>query len=140
MSDLERVVAFIQSHHVMSLATCYDEELSVCSLFYIYHEATNSFVVVSDEQTRHIHHIKNNQKIAGNILLETDEVNKIKGLQFHGLFLELEDSALEELYLQRFPYAKEHPAKFWQIHVKYFKLTDNSLGFGKKIIVSDFSL
>jgi uncharacterized protein YhbP (UPF0306 family) len=30
--------------------------------------------------------------------------------------------------------------KLWQIKVSYFKLTDNRLGFGKKIIWQDSSL
>jgi uncharacterized protein YhbP (UPF0306 family) len=33
-----------------------------------------------------------------------------------------------------FPYAKDFPLKFWSLKLNFIKMTDNSLGFGKKII------
>ena len=122
----------------MSLASSDEDKLSVCSLFYSYDAKTKSFIVASSDDTLHIKHIKKNKNIAGNILLETEEVGKIKGLQFRGEFLLLKDKKLQELYFTRFPYAKELEPKLWQIKANYFKLTDNALGFGKKIILSDF--
>lgn len=138
-SNLQKIVEFIEEHYVMSLATTYDNELSVCSLFYLYDISTHSFIVASSEETRHIQHIKKNKEVAGNILLEIAEVSQIQGLQFNGIFLALEDEKLQELYKKKFPAVKEIQTKFWQIHVQYFKMTDNRLGFGTKIIVSDFS-
>ncbi|EQB39990.1 hypothetical protein M947_02915 [Sulfurimonas hongkongensis] len=132
MSDLEKIESFISKHHALSLATSDGDELSVCSLFYIYDGLT--FVVASSEDTTHIKHIKKNQNVAGNILLETKEVGKIQGLQFRGVFRTLGDEKLKKLYFKRFPYALAMRAKLYKIEVKYFKLTDNRLGFGKKII------
>ena len=138
LDGLKHIEEFIQEHHVMSLASLSKDELSVCSLFYVYDKDTKSFIVASSEETLHIQHISQNKNIAGNILLETKEVGKIKGLQFRGEFLPLNTKELEELYFNAFPYAKELHPKLWQIQANYFKLTDNSLGFGKKIILSDF--
>ena len=132
--DLEKISLFIKKHHVMSLATSADDELSVCSLFYAYDKKTLSFVVASSDDTRHINHIKHNQNIAGNILLETKTVGKIQGVQFKGEFREVKDEELKKLYFQTFPHAKIMRPKLWQIKVNYFKMTDNTLGFGKKII------
>jgi len=138
--DLEKIVAFIDKHHVLSLATSYDNELSVCSLFYCYDKLTNSFIVASNDETTHINHIKKNRNIAANILLETKEVSKIQGLQLRGEFLELQNKTLQKLYFEKFPCAINKVKKFWSIEVNYFKMTDNSLGFAKKIILKDFSL
>jgi len=132
--DLEQINSFIDKHHVMSLATSDADELSVCSLFYAYDEKKLSFVVASSEDTMHINHIKHNQNIAGNILLETKTVGKIQGVQFKGEFREVKDEELKKLYFQTFPYAKIMRPKLWQIKVDYFKMTDNTFGFGKKII------
>jgi len=132
MRDLEKIESFIEKHHVLSLATSDGTELSVCSLFYFYSE--RCFVVASSEDTTHIKHILKNQKVAGNILLETKEVGKIQGLQFRGNFTTLEDKSLKKLYFKRFPYALAMKAKLWKIEVDCFKLTDNRLGFGKKLI------
>ncbi|MEN8302582.1 MAG: pyridoxamine 5'-phosphate oxidase family protein [Campylobacterota bacterium] len=138
-SDLERIALFLDEHHVMSLATSSDEELSVCSLFYAYSKDKNSFVVASSDDTTHIEHISKNSKIAGNILLETKTVGKIQGVQFRGEFIPLKDKELKKLYFKAFPYAMALSPKLWQIEVNYFKMTDNRLGFGKKLIWQDVS-
>ncbi len=124
----------------MSLATSSDNELSVCSLFYTFSKEKTSFIVASSDDTLHINHIKQNKNIAGNILLETKIIGKIQGVQFRGEFLLLEDSELKKLYFKEFPHAIVMKPKLWQIKVNYFKMTDNTLGFGKKIIWIDSSL
>jgi len=124
----------------MSLATNFEDELSVCSLFYAYSKEINAFVVASSEDTTHIKHIKQNPNIAANILLETKTVAKIQGLQLRGKFRELQDNSLKKLYFKAFPYAFALSPKLWQIDVEYFKLSDNRLGFGKKIIWSEVSV
>ena len=134
MNDLHKFNTFIQQHHVMSLATHSQNELSVCSLFYVYDEKTKVFVVASSEDTTHITQVKDNAKVAGNILLETKEIGKIQGLQFQGIFLELQDINLKKLYFKAFPYALALAPKLWKIEISSFKLTDNRLGFGKKLI------
>ena len=133
-SSLSKIADFIEKHHVMSLATSYETELSVCSLFYAYDEDRQLFIVASSPQTTHIEHILKNSKIAGNILLETHKVGEIKGLQFRGKFSKLEESSLKLKYFKKFPYALALNPTLWQIEVNYFKMTDNTLGFGKKII------
>ncbi len=138
--DLEKISVFIQKHHVLSLATTNGEELSVCSLFYVYSEEKLTFVVASSEETLHVKHILHNATVAGNIVLETKTIGKIKGLQFRGNMHELHDKSLKKLYFKAFPYALAMIPKLWQIEVDYFKLTDNRLGFGKKIIYSRASL
>jgi uncharacterized protein YhbP (UPF0306 family) len=134
--DLEKITAFIAKHHVMSLATTNCEELSVCSLFYAYDEQKLCFVVASSPETLHVKHVVQNPAVAGNILLETQSINRIEGLQFRGNMKLLEDEVLKKLYFQTFPYSLVMMPKLWQIEVDYFKLTDNKLGFGKKIIYS----
>lgn len=133
-NDLEKITNFLNEHHVMSLSTTDFKEISTCSLFYAYSESLKSFVVASSEDTTHILHVKINPQIAGNILLETKTVGKIQGLQFKGEFIELKDETLRSLYFKTFPYALALLPKLWQIKVSYFKMTDNRLGFGKKII------
>ena len=133
-AHLIKIENFIGGHHVLSLATFSDDELSVCNLFYSYDKVSNSFLVASSTDTTHIQNIQKNHNIAGSIVLETKTIGKIQGLQFRGEFVKLEDSSLNKLYFKAFPYALAMHPKLWQIKVKYFKLTDNTLGFGKKLI------
>ena len=134
VNALEKIAIFIDEHHVLSLATSDGKNLSACSLFYAYSQEKNSFIVASSDDTTHIAHIKKNNSVAGNILLETQTVGKIQGLQFRGKFVELNESSLKNLYFKSFPYALALKPKLWKIEVDFFKMTDNRLGFGKKII------
>lgn len=131
---LTKIDSFLREHHVMSLATATADEISVCSLFYVFSQEKLSFVVASGDTTKHIEHIGKNANIAGNILLETKTVGKIQGVQFRGVFSLLEDNELKLEYFKAFPYALALTPKLWQIKVNYFKMTDNRLGFGEKII------
>lgn len=135
--DLEKINNFIKQHHVLSLASSYKDEVHACSLFYAYSEKIKTFVVASSDDTTHIQDIKQNSQVAGNILLETKNIGKIQGLQLRGKFILLKDMELEKLYFENFPYARALSPQLWQINVNYFKMTDNRLGFGKKIIWSD---
>ena len=132
--NLVKIEDFIKEHHALTLATAVEDEISACSLFYAYDAKSRSFIVASAEDTLHIKHIRQNPKVAGNILLETDEVGKIQGLQFRGVFKRLKDTKLKALYFKRFPYALALAPKLWSIKVDFFKLTDNRLGFGKKLL------
>ena len=133
-SSLKKIAEFIEEHHVLSLATTFENEISVCSLFYAYSKEKNSFVVASSEQTTHIENVKQNNRVAGNILLETKTIGKIQGVQFQAEFFPLKDTELKELYFKTFPYALALLPTLWEIKVSSFKMTDNRLGFGKKLI------
>jgi len=138
--SLEKIENFLNKHHVLTLATFHADEVSACSLFYAYAKEDISFVVASSEDTTHIQNIRKNEHIAGNIYLETKEIGKIQGVQFKGKFLECEDKKLKNLYFKHFPYALALAPKLWQIKVSFFKMTDNRVGFGKKVIWNASSL
>ncbi len=131
---LEKIEEFITKHHVLSLATTSENELNVCNLFYAYDKEDICFVVASSDDTSHVKDVAKNPKVAGSIVLETKTVAKIQGLQFKGEFSILDDQRLKKLYLKTFPYSVALSPKLWKIKVDYFKLTDNTLGFGKKLI------
>lgn len=134
---LEKISSFLDEHHVLSLATTNFDGLSVCNLFYAFSKDEVSFIVASSDDTSHIQHIKKNSSVAGTVVLETKMVGKIQGIQFKGCFSLLEDEVLQKQYFKSFPYAIALSPKLWQIKVNYFKMTDNTLGFGKKLIWQD---
>ena len=132
--SLEKIGEFLDEHHVLSLATTDSEELSVCNLFYAFDKEMQTFVVASSEDTTHIQNILKNKHVAGSVVLETKTLGKIQGLQFRGVFEALDDKELKKLYFKTFPYALAMNPTLWQIKIDFFKLTDNRLGFGKKLI------
>jgi len=135
----KRILRFIHKHHVLTLATSVNQEPYCANMFYAYLESENVFVFTSEEKTRHIHDVLQNNKIAGSIVYETKIVGLIRGLQFQGTMFEPDKKLLQaakRAYLFRFPYAVLSNSPLWVIRPTFLKYTDNRLGFGKKIIVT----
>ncbi len=77
-----------------------------------------------------------NKNVAGTINTEVTIVAKIKGLQFTGEFIqpnEEEKKLFYESYYEKFPFARAKPLSVWGIKLDSIKMTDNTLGFGKKL-------
>lgn len=132
-----RIKKFINKHHVLTLSTRSDDGPWCCSCFYAYSQDENCFFILSEKNTRHIQHITKNNKIAGTIALETMIIGKIRGIQFSGIINELtglEYKNAKKKYLKTFPYAFINKSPLWKINIEHIKMTDNRLGFGKKII------
>lgn len=129
----EKIGKFISKHHLLSLAT-FGESLWCCSAFYAFDADAVVFIIASDEQTVHIQNSKLNTRVAGTIAHETKVVGKIQGIQFTGEITILEDEQERALYIKRFPYARAMNPTLWKIELDVIKMTDNTLGFGKKLI------
>lgn len=126
------MLKFIHEHHVFSMATLGEDTLSSCSLFYLFIEEEMCFIFASDEKTEHIQNIKKNPHVSAAIHNETTEVKEIKGLQIRATVSKAE-AGYEELYLTKYPYAKEVKNKIiWKLSVRGLKYTDNSVEFGYK--------
>lgn len=132
---------FISKHHVMTLATISkDGSVSCCALFYVYLEEENVFIFTSSKETQHAENIENNNNVAANIILETKVIGKIEGLQIKGLALRASETSIKNTkieYLKKYPYAVFMDLDLWVLKPTMFKLTDNKLGFGNKLIWSD---
>lgn len=124
-------------HHVLSIATVSERGPWCASCFYAWDEENNTLVVTTDPKTRHGAEFRSNPAVAGTIALETKRIGRIRGAQFTGTVSEPEGDDLKRarrIYLRRFPYAAIVDLHLWVIHLNHIKLTDNRLGFGKKII------
>lgn len=132
-----RIISFIKRHHVLTLATSNEKESRCCNCFYVYLENEVAFLFTSDMHTKHIQMIHANTLVSGTIVLETKIVGKIRGIQFLGEVEKIENSQKSFYilkYLKRFPFAVLNKTDLWKLKIKYIKMTDNRLGFGKKII------
>lgn len=121
----------------MTLATCAGQRPWCANCFYAFDEETMTLVFTSAFGTRHISEALQNSQVAGNVVLETSVVGKIQGIQFTGLLTMPEGSAAERvnaLYLKKFPFAVLMNTTLWEFRIDYAKMTDNRLGFGKKLI------
>lgn len=129
---LEKIELFLSKHHLLSLATSADNVPQSASLFYAYDHTKVAFVIASDTKTEHIQNVLRNDTVSGTVALETDEVGKIEGVQFRAK-MKMITSKEGGLYFKAFPFAKVMNPQLWSIELEVIKLTDNRLGFGKKL-------
>lgn len=127
------IVSFLNEHHVVNLATT-GSRLWCCSLFYALDAENGRLIVASDPGTEHMQNVLACEKVAGTIVLETEEIGKIQGVQWSGKMQRLSDKTGEQIYFERFSYARAMMPKLWEIQLEEAKLTDNRFGFGKKLI------
>lgn len=130
----ERITRFIAKHHVLTLATVGESgEAWVANCFYAYDPRRNLFIFTSDTSTRHGSEMAKNGKVALSVVRETRIVGCVQGLQVVGNARPADDEA-HKVYIKRFPYAVVAPLTLWMVEPELMKLTDNTLGFGKKLI------
>jgi uncharacterized protein YhbP (UPF0306 family) len=133
----ERIIKFFMKHHVLTIATTVDNEPWCANCFYVYMEEENAIVFTTDIDTRHGQEFLKNPQVAGSVVLETLIIGKIRGIQFRGTISEPKDNMLQKAknaYLKRFPVAILMETRLWMVELTYIKMTDNRLGFGKKVV------
>jgi uncharacterized protein YhbP (UPF0306 family) len=133
----QKIIAFLKKHHVMTLSTSVDQQPWCANCFYAFNEVRMLLIFTSDFETRHIKEAMQNSRVAGSVVLETSVVGKIQGIQFSGKLLlpkGEEAKQVNSIYLKRFPFAVLMDTNLWELRIDYAKMTDNRLGFGKKLI------
>jgi uncharacterized protein YhbP (UPF0306 family) len=131
-----RIIEFLHKHHVLTLATCCDNRAWCCNCFYVYVDRLCGLVLMSGTATRHIAEAMQQPYVAGSIVLESTVVGKLQGIQLEGKLIDADGELLKEIkaaYLKRFPFAMLMETKLWFLEPSTMKMTDNRLGFGKKL-------
>jgi len=126
----------LRKHHLLTLTTCCDNRPWCCHCFYVFVQRLYGLVFASDVTTRHIIEATRQPLVAGGIALETNIVGKLQGIQFEGKLIEAQGELLDEIkaaYIKRFPFAVLMDTKLWFLELQTMKMTDNRLGFGKKL-------
>ena len=133
----KKILDFIKKHHVLTLATSVQNIPYCANCFYVYLKDENMFVFTSDNETKHVQDVLLNNYVGGSVVLETSTVGKIQGIQFNGkMYLPEGDlkKKANKSYMKRFPFAQLMKTQLWIVDLDFIKLTDNRLGFGKKLI------
>ena len=138
---LERIKSYLESHHVLTLATGDEGGAWAASLFYASDDALNLYVL-SDPATRHGRAIAHDAIVAVTVHGETREWMAIQGIQLRGAAGEVKEA--EEVfarYTEKFPFVAAlipagGPHRFYQITPRWIRLIDNSQGLGFKEEIS----
>jgi len=132
-----RIVKLFRKHHVLTIATSVNNEPWCASCFYVYLEEENALVFTTALDTRHGQEFLKNPLVAGNVYLETHVIGKIRGIQFQGIVSEPQGelaAKVRKAYMKRFPVAMLMETHLWIVKLTHIKMTDNRLGFGKKLV------
>jgi len=134
-----RIIRFLNHHHVLTLSTTSESGSWTAHCFYAFIPERQSLVFTSAHDTRHGREVLQNQRVSGGIMLETKVIGMIRGIQLTGTVFPVGDDgdSLEPVartaYLKKFPFAIATKLDLWVLQIDYLKMTDNRLGFGKKL-------
>ena len=130
-----KIFSFLEANTCFTLATC-EENIPYCSnCFYAYDKEKKYLCFKSDSKTMHVQQGLKNMFVAGSVTPDVPVKGKIKGIQFSGVFFQPSGEELKrtkKIYYAKFPFALVIPGNLWAIEITYIKMTDNTLGFGKK--------
>lgn len=130
----ERITKFLRRHHVLTLATVSADGEPWCAhAFYAFDAELGRVVFMSDDATTHAAQMAARPEVALAVALETRVVGRLQGCQMRGR-AERGDTRARRTYLKRFPFAAASASPVWSVDIEMVKFTDNTLGFGKKLI------
>jgi uncharacterized protein YhbP (UPF0306 family) len=142
----ERIVRFLDTNHVVSLATAGSLGPHAASLFYV--RDGFGLVWVSDPNSRHARDLEADARVSATVAPDTSGYALIRGAQIHGTAYRVTDlderGRLLALLVQRYSFLakpKDASAKMasafdsaavYRLEPARVVLIDNSLGFGHK--------
>jgi len=136
MESLNSIGKWLKKQHVLTYCAGAGESLWCANAFYIFDEDKVAFYFLSETTTRHGQVIGQRALTAGTVNGQPKTVALIRGIQFRGEIRLLTDDEARlprTQYNKRFPVARAMPAPMWEIRLEELKMTDNTLGFGKKL-------
>jgi len=143
------ILAFLDAHTVMSLATSGEDGGHACSLMY----ARDGFSLlwVSDPETRHSRELEARPRCAATVAPDYDDFKQIRGLQIHGRARRLKGPAARAKGIARlaarYPFLKQFmsgpadlvrqmsKAAVYRLDPERIALIDNSKTFGHRDIL-----
>jgi uncharacterized protein len=131
------ITEFIEKQKCASVC-CLDEKNDpYCfNIFYAFDKSERRLYFKSSHNSNHAQYLLRNKTIAGTILPDKLNLLAIRGVQFTGYVMDNPDlvhhHAAEE-YHRKFPFALAMPGEVWTIQLETIKMTDNTVGIGKKI-------
>lgn len=133
----DQICKFIAKQQCASIC-CRDKEGNpYCfNCFYAFDPSGMFLCFKSSMDTRHAKLLIGFNQVAGTILPDKLSALKVQGIQFTGKVLHVtqqDDHKFSSLYHKRYPFALAMPGEIWTIRIDEVKLTDSTLGFGKKI-------
>lgn len=133
----EAIWSYVLSNHVLGITAFSPRDMWSANLFYAGDLEHDCVYVMSGIATRHGQLMQQQSQVSGTICAQIENVAELKGIQFQGLTSVLSGGDYDHamaIYQKRFPIAEKMKETLWKISFTIVKYTDNSLGFGTKLI------
>lgn len=136
----EKIIHFIEKQTCGNLCTIGADGKPWCfSFFYAFAAAEGLLYFKTHLDTRHTVNMMANPIVAGTILPDKFNHLQIKGIQFEGEVLPLDHELAAHAasrYHHKHPIALAMSGDVWTVKLNAVKFTDNTLGFGTKLVWS----
>ena len=130
------ISSFIKEQGVLTICTSNNNIPYSATCFYSFLKEKNYLVFKSSPQSKHITDGLLNNNVSGTIIADSSNIAQIKGIQFQGKFIQptlLTLSQAKKNYTLKYPFSVVIKGGLWIVELEFVKMTDNTLGFGKKI-------
>ncbi|BEL92542.1 YhbP family protein [Serratia marcescens] len=132
----QQIADFIGKQHVLTLCAGDGLDMWCANCFYVFDAAAMALWLMTEPHTRHGGLMLNNGQVVGTIAPKPKSIALIRGVQYRAEAVLLsgeEADAARARYCKRFPIARAMKASVWRLDLHEVKMTDNTLGFGKKL-------
>ncbi|MGF6189082.1 YhbP family protein [Serratia sp. 2723] len=134
--DRLHIIRFLSKQHVLTLCAGDGTAMWCANCFYVFDAERMALWLMTEPHTRHGELMQRHNRVVGTIAPQPKTIALIKGIQYAGEITLLAGDEAElarARYCKRFPVARVMKAPIWQIALQEVKMTDNTLGFGKKL-------
>ncbi len=134
----DRIARFIEMQYCASICCVSEQGDPYCFICYYAFNPTETLLYFkSAGNTTHSKILRENTSIAGTIVSPQFDILRAEGLQFEGTAIspQSQNPTWADLhYYKRFPSALSIQGEIWTVRLNKLKFTDNTQGFGKKLI------
>lgn len=137
-NTLTKINHYLNKANVMAMSFIGPTDFWCANFFYAYDAKALLFYVISDSDTRHGAMMQPLAKVVGSVTHQPKTMVIIQGIQFAGTLIPLiandDKKQAKAFYNARYPLAKLASTPVWKIRIDELKMTDNTLGMGKKLV------
>jgi uncharacterized protein YhbP (UPF0306 family) len=134
--EQQQIAHFLSKQHVLTLCAGNGMDMWCANCFYVFDAERMALWLMTETHTRHGELMLQNSRVVGTIAPKPKTIALIRGVQYRAEAVMLsgdEERLARARYCKRFPVAKVMKAPVWQLSLQEVKMTDNTLGFGKKL-------
>jgi uncharacterized protein YhbP (UPF0306 family) len=135
--EQDKIWSFVEKQTVLNFATSANNTPWCATCYYAFDKKHKLLIFKTANDSRHMQEALQQVMVAGTVLPDKPKKGVVKGIQFQGEMVFSDEeirSRANKKYHKKFPFAKVMAGEIAVIELTLVKLTDNKLGFGKRLL------